>query len=233
MILPNECSCFVKEDSKFPLASKRILDIACGDGHYTRKLKDLGCSYILGIDISLSMIDIAKQKEAINPKSIDYLCIDGKQLLPPSIDSAYDIVTSSYYLNYAQTREELYDMVKVIYEQLKPNGSFYSMNDNVCGGLMDSYNNERHKKYTFMKELYSLTEGTPIKYTNYYDINTPSKSSFYNYYMPPVIYEETFNKCGFKSFEWVPIQCDPTVENPAFYDDLLKYPHIIGIIAKK
>ncbi len=232
MILPKECSFSAEKDGKFTLASKRILDLACGDGHYTRKLKDLGCSYILGVDISSSMIDIAKQKEESDPKLIDYLCADCKTL-PPPVDAGYDIVTAAYYLNYAETRKELYEMVIIIYEQLKPNGSFYSMNDNVYGGLNDSYNNERHKKYSFMKELSELREGTPIRFTNYYDIDKPSKSSYYNYYLPPAAYEEAFAKCGFKSFKWVPVQCDPEAENRAFYDDLLKYPHIIGIIAEK
>ncbi|CAF3857281.1 unnamed protein product [Rotaria sordida] len=212
----------------------RILDLACGDGHYTRKLRDLfpDASYLCGLDISSSMIDIAKQREIEHPKNIDYICADGKDL-PPS-ETPYDIITAIYYLNYAQTHEDLRAMIKGVYDQLKPGGSFYSMNENVRSP-MDGFNNSMHKKYTFYREYSgdSLRAGQPIKYTYYWDVNTPSKCVFFNYYMPPSTYEDLFKECGFSSFEWVPVQCNPKIDNVSFFDDLVRLPHVIGIIAKK
>ncbi|CAF1221988.1 unnamed protein product [Adineta steineri] len=90
----------------------RILDMACGDGHCTRKLRELfpEASYICGLDISSSMIDIAKQCESQLQQNIDYINVDGKDL--PISEPLYDIVTAAYYLNYAQTRDELCVMIK-------------------------------------------------------------------------------------------------------------------------
>lgn len=212
----------------------RILDLACGDGHYTRKLRDLfpEASYICGLDISSTMIDIAKKCENDCPKSIDYVCADGKDL--PISEPLYDFVTAIYYLNYAQTRDDLRAMIKGIFDQLKPGGTFYSMNENVCCPR-EAFNNPMHKKYTFFRETSegTLHEGQPIKYTYYWDVDRPSDCVFFNYYISPSTYENLFKECGFSSFQWVPVQCNPNIENVSFFDDLVRLPHVIGIMAKK
>ena len=214
--------------------SARILDLACGDGHYTRKLRELfpNSAYLCGLDISSTMIDIAKTHEDKNKLGIDYVCADGKNLSPP--EQPYDIVTAIYYLNYAQTRAELRAMVKGIFDQLKSGGVFYSMNENVCSEKQ-GFNNPMHKKYTFYRELAESTfkGGEAIKYTYYWNPDTPSSCVFYNYYFSPSTYEVIFKECGFSSFEWVPVQCNPKIDNVAFFDDLIHLPHIIGIVAEK
>ena len=122
----------------------RILDLACGNGHYTEKLRALfpDCAYLCGIDISATMIDIAKVCAMENKSGIDYVCADGKDL--PIPEQPYDIVTAIYYLNYAQTRDELRAMIKGIYDQLKPGGRFYSINENIHSSS-EGFNNPLHK----------------------------------------------------------------------------------------
>ena len=212
----------------------RILDLACGDGHYTRKIRQLfpNCTYLCGLDISTTMIELAKACENTNKLGIDYICADGKDLPVP--EQLYDIITAVYYLNYAQTRADLRAMIKGIFDQLKQGGTFYSMNENVCS-KNEGYNNSMHKKYTFYRELISsnLEEGGSIKYTYYWNPDTPSSCAFYNYHFSPKTYEELFKECGFSSFEWVSVQCNPKIDNVAFFDELIRMPHIIGILAKK
>ncbi|CAF1132263.1 unnamed protein product [Didymodactylos carnosus] len=231
MLIPNECS--TTSTDNFTLRSKRILDLGCGDGHYTRKLKDLNCSYILGVDISATMINMAKEKELNDPKGIDYLCANGAILSKPRDDDRYDIVTGLHYIHYSKTYEELKQKIKVIYEQLKPNGTFYSISTNVCGG-MEVYNNDKHKKYGFKTETDGeLKDGSEIKHTFYHDVSRPSKCIFYCYYFSPKTYENFFNEAGFKSLQWIPAQPDPKVEDKTFYDDFKRYPSIVGMVAKK
>ncbi|CAF1308919.1 unnamed protein product [Adineta steineri] len=212
----------------------RILDMACGYGHYTRKLRDLflEASYICGLDISSSMIGIAKQYESQLQQNIDYINADGKDL--PINEPLYDIVTAVYYLNYAQTRDELRIMIKGIFDQLKPGGSFYAINENPFS-TMEGFNNPMHKKYMFVREYLAdtLIDGQPIKYTFYWNPDAPSSCVFYNYYFSPSTYETLFKECGFSSLEWVPVQCNPKVENFSFFDDFVRESHMIGLIAKK
>lgn len=212
----------------------RILDIACGDGHYTRKIRKLfpECAYICGVDISSTMINLARTCENENKLGIHYACVDGRNL--PLPEQPYDIVTAIFYLNYAQTRDDLRAMIKGIYDQLKQGGTCYFINDNICTE-MEGFNKPMHEKYNFRRELTepTLREGAPIKYTLFRNTDTTSSCVFYNYFFFSSTYEELFKECAFSSFRWVPVQCDPDIDNVDFFDDLISLPHIIGMIAKK
>ena len=54
------------------LEGKRVLDVACGFGFYTRLLKQRGAAQVTGIDISLEMIRLAHQQEQAEPLGITY-----------------------------------------------------------------------------------------------------------------------------------------------------------------
>ena len=49
-----------------------ILDLACGSGYYTRKLKEMGAGKTIGVDISEEMIKEAKRLEL--EKSLGSAC---------------------------------------------------------------------------------------------------------------------------------------------------------------
>ncbi|MXY55621.1 MAG: class I SAM-dependent methyltransferase, partial [Gammaproteobacteria bacterium] len=42
------------------VAGKTVLDLACGDGFYTRLLRQAGASQVTGVDISRAMIELAE-----------------------------------------------------------------------------------------------------------------------------------------------------------------------------
>jgi ubiquinone/menaquinone biosynthesis C-methylase UbiE len=46
------------------LDGRTVLDLACGEGHYTRRLKQAGAARVLGIDISPEMIKLAESEKA-------------------------------------------------------------------------------------------------------------------------------------------------------------------------
>ena len=54
------------------LANKNILDLACGEGFYTRQLKLRGASNVEGVDLSKEMIRLAQEAENKNPLGITY-----------------------------------------------------------------------------------------------------------------------------------------------------------------
>lgn len=125
-------------------------------------------------------------------------------------------------------------MIKNIYDNLKTGGLFCSLNDNVCSPI-EAYNNPNLKKHAVYREYFgeTLSDGQTIQYTFHFDINTSSNCVFSIYHFSPSTYEELFKKCGFSSFEWVPMQCNPTADNICFFDDFIRLPSCIGIIAKK
>src|SRR5260370_21224867 len=59
---------------------KSVLDLACGEGHYTRLLKAMGASRVVGVDISPAMIDLANKSERDRPLGVEYMAADAKEL---------------------------------------------------------------------------------------------------------------------------------------------------------
>ena len=51
----------------------KALDLACGEGFYTRKLKHAGAGEVLGVDVSAEMIRLAEAEERARPAGCRYL----------------------------------------------------------------------------------------------------------------------------------------------------------------
>jgi SAM-dependent methyltransferase len=214
------------------LTGRRVLDLGCGHGHYTRQLKALNCTYILGVDLSSVMIKIARDIEGQDPKGIEYMVEDVKNLRSP--EQPFDLVTGFYLLPYAQTRRELLQMARTFYAQLGENKHFIGLTGNVTAGkdIFDNrkYGVTRHTKI-FLNDG-PIPDGTEIIAT-FYSADDKPMCSFSSYHYSPATYEQVFKEAGFKTFQWVPCQCDPNAPNRAFFDDLINCAPSIGVVATK
>lgn len=81
-----------------------VLDVACGEGFYTRLLRQRGAARLTGVDLSQGMIDLARCQEAQHELGIEYVVGDAREL---SSTNEYDLVVAAYLLNYARNRDEL------------------------------------------------------------------------------------------------------------------------------
>ena len=59
---------------------KEVIDIACGEGCYTRLLRQRGAEKVTGVDLSERMVELAKAQEAVQRLGIDYVVGDGRNL---------------------------------------------------------------------------------------------------------------------------------------------------------
>jgi 2-polyprenyl-3-methyl-5-hydroxy-6-metoxy-1,4-benzoquinol methylase len=50
---------------------KKVIDIACGEGFYTRMIRQRGAAKVPGVDLSEKMIGLARASEAQEPLGID------------------------------------------------------------------------------------------------------------------------------------------------------------------
>src|SRR5262245_57778443 len=109
------------------LTGKRVLDLACGFGFYTRLLKQRGAMQVIGVDISPEMVRLARAKEQEEPTGVEY-CVGDATALP--VLGAFDLVTAVYLLNYATSKDEMLDMCRSAYDNLVPGGRFvaYTIN---------------------------------------------------------------------------------------------------------
>jgi SAM-dependent methyltransferase len=78
------------------LAGKSLVDVACGDGYYTRRVRALGAGKVLGVDLSQRMVDLARAQEAQHALGIEYEVADARDL---RLAEACDLAVAAYLLN--------------------------------------------------------------------------------------------------------------------------------------
>ena len=180
------------------LAGKSVLDLACGEGHYTRLLKQGGADRVSGIDSSTRMIELAREAEEREPLGIDYLVGDVLDLDPPE---RVDLVVAAYLLNYASSREELRAMCEAVARALKPGGRFVTVNSRP--GL--AFRGIDYTPYGFEVILPPDTaEGAPYIWRIHLD---DSSFDITNFILSAATHEWALSEAGLEQVHWV----DPIV----------------------
>lgn len=204
------------------LAGKKVIDVACGEGFFTRKLRRAGAAQVVGIDISERMVELARAQEASAPLGIEYLVEDARATGPPQ---DFDLAVSAWLLVYAHDRAELGSMCRGLARRLKPGGRFVTLTTNPH---LYSFKIPDYRKYGFdIKVADRVYEGAPILWTIHLD---DSSFEIENYYLPITAYEEAFRAAGFRDFALhAPVLApDPQVgDDRAFWADFLNYPPAI------
>ena len=139
---------------------RTVLDLACGDGFYTRLLKQADAREVTGVDVSEGMIELAEEQERRQPQGCRYVCANVVEFEP---GEHVDLVVAVYLLNYAKTPDELLRFCRVCHDALRPGGRFVGLNNNVHNvgvrtGSLRKYGLERTWEGP-------LAEGDVIRYT--------------------------------------------------------------------
>lgn len=217
-----------------------VLDLACGEGIYSRLLKRAGAARVVGVDLSAGMIALAQQEEAREPLGCEYFVGDAGRLEESAEAQAlgtFDLVLGSYLLNYADSAEALRRFAGTIYAHLKPGGRFVGINDNPA---QDPGGYARCERYGFTKSTPASAgpeerrEGSPITYA----IRTAEGGTFQfdNYYLHPDTVSGVFGETGFKRFSWEGPWLAPGSEagfDPGYWADFLTDPPVIGVLAER
>ncbi|ATY09871.1 class I SAM-dependent methyltransferase [Amycolatopsis sp. AA4] len=127
---------FVRENLEWPsfknalgdLRGARVLDVGCGEGSFTRRIKQLGAAQVVGTDLSPGMIALARQAEARNPLGITH---EVQDLAAMPLQGEFDVVTAIHVLHYADTRETMQTMAKTMHANLKPGGRLAVLSANA------------------------------------------------------------------------------------------------------
>jgi toxoflavin synthase len=207
------------------LTGKAVIDIACGEGYYTRRLRQKGAERVVGVDLSAGMIGIARKQEAEAPLGLDYRVGDGKDL---AFDAEFDIAFAAYFLNYAHDRRELRQMCDAIARCLKPGGRFITVNSSP---MLDFDPARSYRQYGFEAKMQGpLVEGAPIIWQIFLDDG--STIEIENYYLDQKIHEEALRAAGFSEIFWRPPQLSPEGERNFgrdFWKPFLDYPTVAFI----
>jgi len=136
-----------------PQPGEHILDVGCGDGTLTLKIKGMGAD-VVGIDNSLSMVAAAKAK------GLDARLMDAAQL---KFGEAFDAAFSNATLHWVLDKERA---ARAIWFALKPSGRF--------AGEMGGQGNLAVLRQALDDELVARGFGPPTYAANWY----PSPDEF-------------------------------------------------------
>jgi toxoflavin synthase len=175
-------------------AGQTVIDLACGEGYYTRRLRQRGAGRVIGVDRSPGMIELARTQEGERPLGIRYIVDDIKDM---ALDEQMDLATAAYLLNYAVDRDDLTEMCRGIARCLKPGGRFITVNMNPGLNFAEA---PSYRPYGFDTELVGLlVEGAPVTWTF---LLGDGEFEIENYYLSRATHEQAFRAAGFQDVRW-------------------------------
>ena len=188
-----------------------VMDLACGEGFYTRMIHGRGASRVTGVDLSRGMIDLARQQEAGQQRGIHYEVADARSLKPTE---QVDLAVAAYLLNYARNRSELQAMCDGISRCLRSDGRFVGVNSSPSLHFPTA---PSYRKYGFETKVQGeWKEGAPITWTFYLSDRTVDVE---NYYLDVEAHEAALRRAGFRVIRWQEPRLSPEglAENGATY----------------
>ena len=208
------------------LRGTTVLDMACGEGFYTRLLKRAGASEVTGVDISAEMIRLAEDHETQHPHGCSYVQADAAAFQP---EGPVDLVVAVYLFNYAGTAEQLGRFCRACHDALRPGGRLVGVNDNVRNVPTGTAS---LTKYGLKRSCPNpAAEGDVIRYTITNADGRPFQ--FDNFYLAPETYGSAFQQAGFQEFRWVDLRPSPSQSGNPFWDDFLSNPPIAAFTATR
>src|SRR5262245_30999738 len=108
------------------VGGRSILDLACGEGSWARKFKQMGANRVVGVDISEEMLKLAMNEETQHPLGIEYIHKPVQEL---GKIGEFDMVTGSLLLHYASTKDQLLQMCQTASDNLKSGERFIAVNN--------------------------------------------------------------------------------------------------------
>jgi ubiquinone/menaquinone biosynthesis C-methylase UbiE len=183
-----------------PQKGEKILDIACGQGFFSRILDEAGAQ-ITGVDIAKELIGIARLH---SPKSIVFEVAPADELksfADVSFDKALIVLA-------LQNIENMQGAVREAYRVLKPGGSFYIILNHPSFRIPKSsswqWDGENHSQYrrtdAYMSDMRNRIEMNPGTQKTY------EKKFTVSFHRPLQAYAKALTKAGFligRIEEWV------------------------------
>ena len=203
---------------------KAVIDVACGEGFYTRMIRQRGAAKVTGVDLSEKMIKLARATEAEQQLGIDYIVGDGRNL---GLAADYDLAVAAYFLNYAHDRAELNAMCSGVARCLKSGGRFVTVNSNPS---CDFPSAPSYRKYGFETRVVgSFCEGAPITWTFHLE---DGPFAIENYFLSVETHQEALHAAGFRDIRWHRPLLSPEGKKAYrrdYWSDLLDHPPVVFI----
>jgi SAM-dependent methyltransferase len=102
-----------------------LLDLACGDGFYTRRFRiECGAAPVMGVDLSPKQVERAQAIEQRERQGIEYRVGD---VLSLKVERRFDTVTAIHLLHYLESTAEIEAALARVHGALSDGGRFVTM----------------------------------------------------------------------------------------------------------
>lgn len=203
---------------------KRVLDLACGEGFYTRQLRQLGAVRVVGVDISPQMIELAREQERRESMGVEYVCADVEDL---ACQGEFDIVVAAYLLHYAKSEQAMMRMCRSIIDHLPPAGRFVTLNENPDQSV-EQY--AGYAQYGFNKTVEQpRRDGSEI---TYWMVSGRELFKFQACFFARKTYERVLHAAGFRDLVWHPLmlaEAGIEAHGASYWEEYLSNPPVVGL----
>jgi toxoflavin synthase len=210
------------------VSGKSVLELACGTGHYARRLRQRGAARVVAVDLSPEMIEVARAQEAQQSLGITYHVQDVASL---DLGETFDTVLAVYLLHYAPDRASLDRMTQAIARHLQPGGSFvtYQLNPDIVPDP------EYYKPYGLKVNSHDqLRDGDTFSF--HFSLIDSWSAPITIHYWSEATLTESLQQAGLSSVTWI----NPTLTpgetgsyDRSHWDAYLRHPHCRLISASK
>ncbi|MBY6345485.1 class I SAM-dependent methyltransferase [Providencia rettgeri] len=194
------------------VSGKSVLDLACGYGFFGRAAYEQGADRVVGVDISQSMINQAKDISRQQNEAIEFRVGD---VLEMGVIGQFDRAIAAFLFNYARSVQELEQMFQAVADNLKPDGRLvaYTVNPDFQLGKEDV---AKYGLKVLTEEPYQ--EG--FRHTAHFNVGPPIQFTYHRWGKQH--YEAALKKAGFRSFRWqAPLVTQQALDAypPGFWDN--------------
>ena len=177
------------------LSSLSVLDLGCGEGHYTRLLRQLSADQVPGVDLSSDLIELARAQELSHPLGVDHRVCDAAEL---KLQTTFDLVFAGHLFNHARDREELHAQFSTVSSLLRPGDRLVALNNNPDD---PPSNFEAGRPYGYSKSINGpLVEGAAIHYR--FELEDGDAFELTDYYISREVMQTLMEDCGRRQVRW-------------------------------
>ena len=145
---------------------KIVLDLACGEGRFVRRIMHRSACRLVGVDISERMVELAVKADQEVFRNVEFIVCDICHL---GELHRFDIVAAIFLFDYAPTTDRLLAMCRTAYNNLKSRGKLVAaINSTPIYALLD--NRITHKYGYAVNQHGSLSEGELVEYSFFHPV---------------------------------------------------------------